>query len=138
MSIEDIDISKHRRALRWSKVFLLLSVVSILIVEGMFIFSSLQFDRLKRSSYFYANFYWLSLSTDAELGRLGLDLLSRGGSVEPGQGGGVAFADSTDFRLQILWSRLDLLTKGNFGEWSSGDPAAASLVNEIVGLVRSL
>ncbi len=138
MSIDDIDISKNRRALRWSKVFLLLSVVSIMIVEGMFIVSSLQFEKLKRSAYFDENFYWLSLSAEAELGRLGLDLLSRAGSVDAGQGGDVAFADSTDFRLQILWSRLDLLTKGNFGEWSSGDPAAGSLVNEIVGLVRSL
>jgi len=138
LSDNNINFFKGKLILDFSKIFFIVSFLSILFIEVLFFHSTTELQKLKRNAYFDENFYWLSLSAEAELGRLGFELLAQ---VEPGGAGDVEnlrYRDATEFRLLIAWSRLELLTTGNFGKWSSGDPVAASLVEDIVGLVRSL
>lgn len=127
--------ARQEATLKLSLLFFVLSLSSLIVIVVLFFITSIKLSEAKINAYFEENYYWLSLSAEAELGRLSTEVLKSDiFSDEPPVH--LKMSDAISFRLQILWSRIDLLSKGKFGKWVFSDPQATFLIKNIVSDVK--
>lgn len=125
----------QEKTLKLSLLFFVLAVASLAVILVLFFITSNKLSEAKVNSYFDENYYWLSLSAEAELGRLSTEVLKSDNLSEqiPAH---ITMSNTISFRLQILWSRIDLLSKGKFGKWVYSQPQSTQLLKRIISNIK--
>ena len=119
-----------------SLLLLIIVIKSTILTVLLFHQNTNQFQEWKRNTYFEESYYWLPLSAEAELGRFGVALLDLNAGQDT-QDINVP-SEEVEFRLQILWSRINLLKSGRFYSWALENRSAMELIEELVLIVNTI
>lgn len=127
---------KSENIIPLSLLLLIIVIKSTIITVLLFYQNTNQFQEWKRNTYFEESYYWLPLSAEAELGRFGVALLGLNAGRDT-QDIDVP-SEEVEFRLQILWSRINLLKSGRFYSWALENRSAMELIEELVLIVNTI
>lgn len=119
-----------------SLLLLIIVIKSTILTVLLFHQNTNQFQEWKRNTYFEESYYWLPLSAEAELGRFSVALLDLNAGRDT-QDVNVPSED-VEFRLQILWSRINLLKSGRFYSWALKNRSAMQLIQKLVLIVNTI